>query len=390
MVVRTTPPVLLPQPDKVIDPHQEGARIMPTPNNARDASPSRTITLLDNVRSQIAPDDVALKEARGRRDSTMTAAERFGSANRSFPSGSLAHRTANCPVHQRDVGLDADCGIVLDRRAYPTLGPDTASGDGPTEVVAQMAAHIEETLADEYPDLTVEITKRAILLTFNEPLPGGEDPTVDIVVGLDRATNHGLWIPNTETDTWDPSDPEEHTRLLTADPASLRLVRQHAIRLAKAENKRVADPLLCSFNIEALGLMFVKPEMNDAEALLALWRGGAYDLAQRLTPDPAGASGPIKVKDRTKAVDNLHYAADQLQFALGHDNDAEAVRAALAPLFPDFVPPALDAASTAQLVVESRKPGVKASDLTFGIGGVLGTAGTATVNTSVRSYGSGI
>lgn len=346
-------------------------------------SNSKTAQLLDVIRSQIAPNDEALKEARGRRDAVRDAAEAFGSTNRTFASGSIAHRTANCPVHRRDAGLDADCGVVLDRRAYPYLGPDGVLGQGPNEVVNQMADHLYRELRGKYPRLKVEVTKRAVLLAFNEPLPGGEDPTVDIVVGLDRARMPGLWIPNTESNTWDPSHPEKHTELLTAEPAALRLVRQHAIRLAKAENKRTEQPPLCSFNIEAFGWMFVKPGMSDAEALLAIWRDGAADLAQRLTPDPARVSADIKVKDHDWALRSLRYAAGQLQSALDHDNDAEWVRKALAPLFPEFVPPALNAFSKAQVVAGSRVPG---SQLRFGAGGVLGLSG-ATVNTSVRSFG---
>lgn len=360
---------------------------MPQAFDAASRPPSYTLEMLDFVRSQIAPDDLALKEARARRDATRDAAEKYGSTNRSFASGSLAHRTANCPIHHRDAGLDADCGVVLDRRAYPTLGPDSASKVGPVEVVKRMATHLDHSLRPNYPKLKVKVTKRAILLSFNAPLPGGEDPTVDIVVGLDRVGQPGLWIPNTETNTWDPSHPEKHTKLLTAEPASLRLVRQHAIRLAKAENKRIAKPLLCSFNIEAFGWMFVEPGMNDAQALLALWRHGADDLEWRLTPDPAGVSAAIKVEDRRAAIQKLRYAAAQLRSALDHDTDAEWVRRALAPLFPEFVPPALNAMSTAQVVEASRKPGAKSSQLTFGVGGVLGATGAATVNTSVRSYG---
>ena len=174
-----------------------------------------------------------------------------------------------------------------------------------------------------------------------------------------------------------------HTTLLTANPADLRLVRQHAIRLAKAENKHTSTPPLCSFNIEAFGWMFVKPGMSDAEALLAIWRDGAADLAWRLTPDPAGVSGDIKVEDHDWALRSLRYAAQQLQSALDHDDDAEWVRRSLAPLFPEFVAAAPGARTKARVVAESRNPG---SQLHFGAGGVLGAAGSQ-VNTNVRSFG---
>ena len=104
-------------------------------------------------------------------------------------------------------------------------------------------------------------------------------------------------------------------------------------------------------------------------------------------PGPRRVSAAIKVEDRAKAVEKLRFAATQLQSALDHDDDAEWVRKALAPLFPEFVPPALNAMSTAQVVEASRNPGAKSTQLTFGLGGVLGAAGVATVNTSVRSFG---
>lgn len=139
----------------------------------------------------------------------------------------MAHGTANCPIHQRDKGLDADAGVVLDRRSHPTLGPDSEDQEGPGPIVEAMRNHLRRELRQEYPEVKFRITKRAILITFGEPLPSGEDPTVDLVVGLERVSKPGLWIPNTETEAWDPSDPEEHTRLLTSrwDPKALRVTQ---------------------------------------------------------------------------------------------------------------------------------------------------------------------
>lgn len=308
-----------------------------------------TDDLLNDIRAQLAPDDTVLKEARERRDTTREAAENFPGALRSFASGSLAHKTANYPVHQRDIGLDADAGVVLDRRSFPSLGPDSDEGDGPNEIVRQVRDHIGPRLRSKHPQATLELTKRAILVRFSEPMAAGEDPTVDLVVGLTRHDAPGLWIPNTEQDRWDPSHAEEHTRLLTAHPRQLRTVRTWAIRLAKAENKREGEPPLCSFNIEALALMFVTPGSGQSQALLSLWRDGAGDLSRRLTPDPAGVSAPIKIKDRARAVERLTFAADQLEAALVRDDDPEWVRHKLRPLWPDFVPTVIGGHSKARV-----------------------------------------
>lgn len=342
---------------------------------------------LDDVRRQIAPDDVAIKEARARLDLVLELAEKFLGARRTFKSGSLGHRTANCPVHRRDAGLDADGGLVLDRRTWTWLGPDSALGEGPTDTVGKLMDHLRPGLREQYPSVHLTPTKRAILITFNAPLPGGEDPTVDLVMALDRLNKPGLWIPNTETDSWDPSHPEEHTRLLTAKPQELRLVLQHAIRLAKAENKREGDAPLCSFNLEALALMFVENDMDDAHALLALWEQGAADLGRRLTPDPAGVSAPIKVADRLYAIERLRFAARHLRSALERDRDEEHVRTQLYALWPEFVSATAGMETKARMVAASRTSG---GTVRYGATGLTtaAVAGTAAVQTSVRSFGS--
>lgn len=82
--------------------------------------------VLSSPRASSAAKSAAARGCPRRRSgSDSDAAETFGSVNCTFASGSPAHRTANCPVHRRDVGLDADYGVVLDRRAYPILGPDS-------------------------------------------------------------------------------------------------------------------------------------------------------------------------------------------------------------------------------------------------------------------------
>lgn len=296
-----------------------------------------TQDLLTDVRQQLAPADDVLKEARARRDLVRNAALTFPGMQRSFLSGSLAHATANCPIHKRDKGLDADCGAVLSRATHRDIGPDSTSKQGPADVVGRILDHVRPAILDAYPAATLQTTKRAILIEFNDPLPNGEDPTVDLVAGLERKEKPGLWIPNLEKDRWDPSDPEEHTRLLTAEPKSLRVTRARAIRLAKAANKADSVPKLCSFNIEALAWMYVKPGMAEAEALLAVWSDGSRDLRRRATPDPAGVSASIKCEDREAAADKFQVSADRLSAALAHDHDEYRVRRELSELWPDFV-----------------------------------------------------
>jgi|APMI01.1.fsa_nt_gi hypothetical protein len=338
--------------------------------------------VLDDVRAQLAPADVVLKEARERRDLARRAAKTFHGALRTYRSGSLAHGTANCPVHHRDQGLDADCGVVLDRRVHSLLGPD-GIGLGPNLMVNEVVDHIKPLVLMEYRRATFRITKRAILIEFHQPLESGEDPTVDLIVAVNRKDAEGLWIPNTEQNSWNPSHPEKHTELFTSGDPEIRATRARSIRLAKAENKRSGEPTLCSFNVETFGWMFTQSGMSVATALANLWRKGAADLRNRLTPDPAGISAPIKVANREASIRRLEFAASQLEGAQLKPNDEKWVCSRLAALWPEFI--AADGTTSKARLAAAMRGGAY---LGLARGGVLTTSATGSPSLKhPRSFG---
>src|SRR5215218_8361492 len=98
--------------------------------------------ILDKARARIAVHDEVLAAARERRDLIRRITEEEFSTLRTFGSGSLAHGTQNSPL------ADADLGVVLDRRAYPELGPD---GDGPKEIAEKIRQRLRERLKESYP-----------------------------------------------------------------------------------------------------------------------------------------------------------------------------------------------------------------------------------------------
>jgi hypothetical protein len=206
-----------------------------------------------------------------------------------------------------------------------------------------------------HPNIAFRLTKRAIKITFHEPLAEGSDPSVDLIVALTRKAG-ALWIPNLNRERWDASDPECHTKLLTAEPASLRRLRARVIRLAKAWNKQFANPGLCSFNIAVLALHAVKEGMEVPSGLAEFFAYAGRDLAKRLTPDPAGVSGSIKtLVDRDTVVGRLNRAAERMRTALDHDNDENAAREALAELFWVHVHPPKGSTSKAAYAAALRQ-----------------------------------
>ena len=189
------------------------------------------------------------------------------------------------------------------------------------------------------------MTKRAIQVTFNEFLPDGADPSVDLIVALTRI-GQGLWIPNTESQGWDASHPEMHTELLTADPAELRRTRARIIRLAKGWNSQYGSPGLCSFNIEALALTCITDEHGVPDGLAELFRFAASDLKRHLTADPAGVSKPIKLlEERSVVVGRFERAAGHMFDALANDDDLASVEDAMSKLYWRYVEPPAGSAS---------------------------------------------
>ena len=275
------------------------------------------LTQLEELRKKIAADARSLREASDRLTAVLNAASKHPDALREYRTGSLASRFTNQPVD------DADGGLVIDRRKHPALGPD-GDGELPQELVDSVHCLIRPLLVEQYPGVRIEEMKRGLLVRFNEPLPSGEDPTVDMVVALNRVEAPGLWIPNLDRNRWDPSDPERHVELFTSGSPELRHTRQHVVRVAKAHAKQFGAPAVCSFNIAALAWECIKIVEPLDRALRRFFDYAATSLAQRLTKDPAEVSAPIKVADRDRAVQRFRKAADALDLAIeAGDDDAK-------------------------------------------------------------------
>lgn len=302
---------------------------------ARAEEPDHANDVLEETRQAISASDDDLREARQRRDLVLGAAASFDGVRRTFRSGSVAHADVNNPV------TDADGGAVLDRRVHIALGPDSDEQQGPDEVLGKVRDHVMPVVRETYPDARSRLTKRAILIRFNEPNADAVDPSVDLVVALTRRDAPGLWIPNREKDNWDASHPEEHTRLLTGGAKSLRVHRARVIRLAKAAIKHDYTPALISFNVEALALTHITGTTGLVESLQLFFDQAASEIKAGLTEDPAGVSGKIKLPDgmtRERSTKRLRVFADKAQEALDHPDDRDAVESVLAELYPEQLP----------------------------------------------------
>lgn len=334
-----------------------------------------TNDLLDSIRKTTDAHPAALAEARARTQLVRTvAAQLTTGALRTYGSGSLWQHTQNHPIS------DGDSGLVLDRRYYPSLGPE-GGGAPPDDVVATLCGVLGPRLRQDYPNARCFTSKRGPKPTFGAPIDG-QDPTVDIVVALTRRDGNGLCIPNLKKGTWEASDPEEHSRLLNAEPRALRSTRRKVIRLLKVWNKQYDTPALSSFHLSMLALEFVKPGVNVASALLAVLDGAAARMDKHLpTPDPAGVSANIRLlSDWATAERRLRLAAGHLRKALVNDSDEDIVRTELSKVFWKYVEaPNPDGLSSLVDKLRPRAP-IPASTLGLGAGALL---------VPTRAYGQG-
>lgn len=328
--------------------------------------------LLNEVRTKIEARPESLNEARKRLQLVRDSASSFYGSLRTYRSGSLAVHTMNEPV------TDGDGGLVLNRNYYPTLGPD-GGGGAPGDVVDDLCDYLRPRIRNEYPDAKMHTSKRGPKIYFGQPV-NGDDPTVDLVVAMNRREGSGLWIPNLQKGTWEASDPEQHVQLLNGDQPGFRSTRRKIIRLAKAWNKQFWTPGSSSFEISMWALEFVEPGQGMANGLRALFNEAAARLeAGAPTRDPAGVSANLRllIAADTMAT-RLRSAASHMATAVSSD-DADEVREALSLVFWKYIDaPGSRALKAAAGVLRNNRPVAAAA---------LGVGLTATTGGAYRAYG---
>lgn len=330
---------------------------------------------------QVNVDDDVLSLARSRRNTVTDAAASFPGAAATYVSGSLAYGNAVRRCDDRSKGVDGDAGVILDRRTWNTLGPDSDAGDGPRDVVDEVREHLRGQLGGDHPGLRVATTeKRALRLTFNEPMPEG-DPPVELVVALPRKGAPGLWIPNLKTNGWDPAHPQEHRRLVNTEPSKpLRVRRAQVVRSAKWWNNKRSTSAFSSFHLLALAL----ETLTEAEkgrllssSVETFFHAAADSLEAGMTQDPAGVSGTLKLQNgitKDTAAKRLRKARDAFSDARAAGDDKQAVRDLLAPLFGQDI---IDAAHDDVQAAALRGGNSRVVAAAAGIGVAAGVAAAA-------------
>lgn len=267
--------------------------------------------VVNDARARIEVTKAEIDEARKRRGAIVTALKNEFVGARHYFNGSVAHGDALTPL------TDVDLGVVIPNfdGAY---GP---AKKGPGELQERAAAAIRRELAPVYGDLRVEFRgrKRSILVRFRDPIREGlPDFTADVITAIDYPNGPGLYIPR--FNSWDRSDPETHSKLITEANRRTESVYARTVRLLKHWNRQNGQSL-CSWNIKALALSCVTSKDALITSMRNWFRYAIDELKKGETQDPARvADKPIKLNaPRTEVIKKLEKALSQLDKAIMYD-----------------------------------------------------------------------
>lgn len=225
---------------------------------------------------------------------------------RSFLSGSYVRHTKISPLN--------DIDVILVRNDQPAGLSTDGSGVRPDQAIRDLAVAAKMA----YPASTVERQSRSVNVQLQ-----GIGFGFDLVPAWRRSPD-GYWIPDTDTGSWLPTNPEWHAELLTQAHKSSGEKLKPVIKMMKHWSRKNFD-LLRSFHIELIckdvfsGESIETFQIGVATALVRLPR---YVGVQML--DPAYGSSridkPLSEDDRNRLQRLVEHDSTQAIEALRAEN----------------------------------------------------------------------
>ncbi len=240
----------------------------------------------DDLQQDVDADVDAVHEARRRRDVFRTALGGLDEVKEVIPSGSLARGTHKDPIH------DVDLIVVFRDDAHPEWHSGDESDDTADEALEHTRGRIKELIGSNGTD--GEEVRHTLLRNHSVKCflddPGDPDAfTVDVTPGLRRSAG-GLWIPESLSQKWVPSDPEYLMRLVADRHADWPLFAK-LVRVLKRWNSDHGD-LMKSLVVELLALHHL--DGTDRPHALSQFFTAAAAAVQEPICDPADLCGEVQ------------------------------------------------------------------------------------------------
>lgn len=214
-----------------------------------------------------------------------------------FLTGSYRRDTKTKPL------ADVDVFILLS---------DVGEQDDPNDVLKR----VHDVLVDKYGASRVKSDRPVVLVDFGPENPDPDDKVMSIEVVPAFAADDHYRIADPTKSGWMSTDPRLHATLATDANKAFSNQWKPMVKMVKAWNRNLAEPVAPSFLIEVMALKLIRGNWTGAYPReLRAFFAAAAERIDEPWPDPAGLGSPVS--------DQLHldtYAFDAARTAL---RDAE-------------------------------------------------------------------
>ena len=147
----------------------------------------------------------------------------------------MGPRTARCTIATRVSTRTAErCSTAGSTACSALTGWDSGQLDGDPDGRAHQADRLGGVSVRD-----LRVTKRAILVQFHQPFASGEDPTVDLIVALNRANATGS---GSRTLSWTTGTPPTRRSTRSCSPAAPRRFGEPGPGRSDSRRRRTSGP----------------------------------------------------------------------------------------------------------------------------------------------------
>jgi predicted nucleotidyltransferase len=186
-------------------------------------------------------------------------------------------------------GRDTKTKPLSDVDVFVELG-DVTDTDDPNDVLKR----VHDSLADKYGESRVTTDRPAVRVDFGPENAGADDRVTSIeVVPAIRKDGHYL-IADPARDGWMSTDPTEHAALASAANKALADEWKPAVKMLKAWNRNLGEPVVPSFLVEVMALKLLSGAWSGSfPRELRMFFASAASSIDEVWADPAGLGSPV-------------------------------------------------------------------------------------------------
>lgn len=223
-----------------------------------------------------------------------------------FLTGSYRRQTKTKPLK------DVDIFVVIDRDGAQAKFRDS----GPKTILDKLAI----VLGSKYEDVIVD--RMGCTVNFES---GDETISFDVVPAFERATDE-FEIPDARSGNWITTNPKHHHEMSTEKNSICDGKYVPFVKMVKAINRELGDPVMPSFLVEVMALDFVTAPFGRYQDEVRWFLASAAEGVNADWSDPAGLGSDVNsmsLSERNKARDVLGGALEIAEQAIRLEDDGQ-------------------------------------------------------------------